>query len=114
MTIRSLMMVLCCLSFFARGASAEENQALFIYGGLSCDDWNGPFVFGKSALRSWLLAFLAEQAAGGYRVNVMAQTSSDKIVKWVDDYCQRRPLDGLAVASIKLLNELADRAAASK
>ena len=113
MTIRTLM-ILCCLSLFAPGASAEENQALFIYGDLSCDSWNGPFVFGKSALRSWLLGFLAEQAAGGYRVNVMAQTSSDKIVKWVDDYCQARPLDGLAVASIKLLNELADRAKASK
>jgi hypothetical protein len=114
MAMRALA-IFCCLWLFAAPASAEENLSLFLYGALSCDEWNGPFVFGKSSLQSWLLSYLAQQADGeAYRLKILPQIKTDQIVQWVDDYCKTHPLDGLAVASTTLMNELAERAAASK
>jgi hypothetical protein len=114
--LASLLAALLFVSaLVARPASAQENDALFEYGGLSCDEWNGHSDLTKAETPKWLMGYLAQQIqSGGYRIDVMKQINPDQIGPWIDGYCRARPLDGLAVAGTALINELAARGAPVK
>jgi hypothetical protein len=100
---------LCCFALCGVPASAQERDALFVYGSLSCDDWLHHSEFSVSALHAWLLDFLVQQNRG-YRINILDRVKSAQILRSIDDYCAIHPLDGLAVAAIALMNDLADQA----
>jgi hypothetical protein len=111
----ALSALLFVSALVARPALAEENDALFEYGGLSCDEWISHSDLSAAETPKWLMGYLAQQVeSGGYRVDVMKQIKSDQIMPWIDNYCRARPLDGLAVAGTALINELALRAAPGK
>jgi hypothetical protein len=96
-------------------AKAEENDALFRYGSLSCDEWVGHSSLTEAEAPKWFLSFLAQQIqATGYRIDLMDQIKSAPVMPWIDAYCRAHPLDGLAVAGTVLTNELAERAVAAK
>jgi len=98
--------LLGCFALCGAPASAQENDALFVYGSLSCDDWDQHSEFSESALHAWLLDLLVQQNRG-YRINILDRVKSAQILRSVDDYCAKHPLDGLAVAAIELMNDLA-------
>jgi hypothetical protein len=101
--------LLCCSALCGAPASAQENDALFVYGSLSCDDWDRYSEFSESALHAWLLDFVVQQNRG-YRINILDRLKSAQILRSIDHYCAIHPLDGLAVAAIELMNDLADQA----
>jgi hypothetical protein len=101
--------------FFKAPALADENDALFRYGSLSCDEWVGHSSLTEAEAPKWFLSFLAQQIqATGYRIDLMDQIKSIQVMPWIDAYCRAHPLDGLAVAGAVLTNELAERAIAAK
>jgi hypothetical protein len=108
------MTVLSSLAFVTP-SKADENDALFRYGSLSCDEWVGHSSLTEAEAPKWFLSFLAQQIqATGYRVDLMDQIKSVQVMPWIDAYCRAHPLDGLAVAGAILTSELAERAVAAK
>jgi hypothetical protein len=111
----ALLMTILLSLLFSAAAKADENDALFRYGSLSCDEWVGHSSLTEAEAPKWFLSFLAQQIqATGYRVDLMDQIKSVQIMPWIDAYCRAHPLDGLAVAGAVLTNELAERAAPAK
>jgi hypothetical protein len=98
---RLLIALLCCLPLCGAPASAQENDALFVHGSLRCDDWDR-----YPALHDWTLSFIVRENRG-YRINILDRVTSVQILREIGRYCQRRPLDGLAVAALELMNDLA-------
>jgi hypothetical protein len=108
------MAAFCSVSFNTQ-VVAEENDALFRYGSLSCDEWIGHSSLTEAEAPKWFLSFLAQQIqATGYRIDLMDQTKSIQVMPWIDAYCRAHPLDGLAVAGTVLINDLAERAVSPK
>jgi hypothetical protein len=112
----ALTALLCFFLLFFDGRTfAEENAALFEYGSLSCDEWIAHSELTEAEARKWFVAAVTQEAKGGdYRIDILGQMNPDQIVAWADNYCRSRPLDGLAVAAMALINELAARATAAK
>jgi hypothetical protein len=60
-------------------------------------------------LHDWLLDFVVQQNRG-YRINILDRVKSAQILRAIDNYCAMHALDGLAVAAIELMNDLAVQA----
>jgi hypothetical protein len=43
----------------------------------------------------------------GYRINILDRVTSAQILREIGRYCQGRTLDGLAVAALEVMNDLA-------
>jgi hypothetical protein len=111
----ALMAALSCFLLFEGRALAEENAALFEYGGLSCDEWIAHSELTEAEAPKWFVGAVTQFAKGGdYRTDILGQMKPDQMVNWADAYCRARPLDGLAVAAMALVNELAGRATLGK
>ena len=105
------LIALSCLSAFAGGALAEENDDLFKYGSQSCDEWVRHTDLTDAETPKWFLNLVAGLSqGGGYRIDLQKKIKPDEAKAWLDRYCAANPLDGLAVAATVLTNELAARA----
>ena len=93
----------------ASQAAAQEDTSILAFDALSCHDWSNPWVLvTKPSLENWTLSYLAGVIANtGYREGAAPQITPAQVVVWIDDYCARRPLDGLSTASLEFLNDLA-------
>jgi len=111
----ALMALLCFFPFLAGRTHAQENAALFQYGALSCDEWIAHSDLTEAEAPKWLVGAVTQGAkSGDYRIDILGEMKPDQIVSWADTYCRSRPLDGLAVVAMALINELAAKATAAK
>lgn len=111
LSLITALIALGCLSAFAGGASAEENDDLFKYGSQSCDEWVRHSDLTDAETPKWFLSLVAGLSqGGGYRIDLQKEIKPDEAKAWLDGYCAANPLDGLAVAATVLTNELAARA----
>ena len=97
-----------CAILAASQASAQEDPSILAFDALSCHDWNNPWVLvTKQSLQNWTLNYLAGViATTGYREGAAPEITPAQAVVWIDDYCARRPLDGLSTAGLEFLNDL--------
>jgi hypothetical protein len=106
---------LCLAPALAGQTRAAENDDLFKYGSLSCDEWIRHSELTAAETPKWFGDLLAQlYQSGGYRIDILSQIKPDQTTAWLTDYCRAHPLDGLAVAGAVLTNELAARAAIKK
>ncbi len=103
-----LSAAVCAALAIASQAAAQEDTSILAFDALSCHDWNSPSVLTtKPSLQNWVLNFLAGLiATSGYKEGAAPQIVPAQASVWIDDYCQRRPLDGLSTAGLELLNDL--------
>jgi hypothetical protein len=103
-----LSAAICATLATASQAAAQEDTSILAFDALSCHDWNSPSVLTtKQSLQNWTLNFLSGLVAtSGYREDAAPQITPAQAFPWIDDYCQRRPLDGLSTAGLELLNDL--------
>jgi hypothetical protein len=106
-----LSAAVCAALAIASRAAAQEDTSILAFGALSCHDWDNPSVVTtKQSLQNWMLNFLAGLiATSGYREGAAPQIVPVQASAWIDDYCRRRPLDGLSTAGLELLNDLSQR-----
>jgi hypothetical protein len=97
------------LGSVAQPAHAADSGKYMVYGPgtSSCGQW-------VAARRSrqwyeqgvWVLGFVSGY---GYSGPAMAHTDAEAIASWIDNYCQKNPLESIAEAAGRLVEELQAR-----
>lgn len=90
---------------FTQTASA---QGVYIVGGKSCGEWikyRQDGGWDKTVVQNWLMGYLSGIAVGA-RKDFLRRAEGESVYLWVDQYCNANPLDRVATAADKLVNEL--------
>ena len=85
--------------------------AIRIVGTISCGDWVQARQQGglpKDVYSFWVLGFLSGSVIQTNQ-DVLREVNSNAIEIWIDNYCQKNPLDQLAKAADALFEELKAR-----
>jgi hypothetical protein len=113
--IRMLAGFVFALAPLGGAADAQESLTLFGLGSLACDDWIHPADFANAGLKDWFLRFTNDLGAdNSFKANPLKNTTPQKSLEWLDEFCKAHPLTGLNVAGILLVNELSRQAAGAK
>lgn len=79
------------------------------YGGGDCGQWVNESA-SRAYYRNWLAGYMSGLASGnnraGNNVDVLDAASMDAVVVWMDNYCQKNPLERLPAAGLVLFDEL--------
>ncbi len=111
---RLLTTLAACLVFAAPAsvvASQDTVQNRWM-GDATCGGWrNAPGGFSsveKAGLLNWVLGFLSGRTADRGD-NILAEVEVSSVAAWLDDYCDRNPLDYLVTAAFELEKALIAR-----
>lgn len=112
---RTLTALVICFALAPRATSVTAQDVIqFRYmGDLTCGGWrsSAPGNFGavpKAVLLNWVLGFLVGRTAERGD-DLLATVQISSIAAWLDDYCERQPLESLIKAAFDLEKELLAR-----
>lgn len=111
---RHLASLIACLmiSAPASAASAQQPTQYRWMGDLTCGGWRSAprsyETLQKAALLNWVLGLLSGRA-DIHQHDVLANVEVSSVAAWIDDYCDRNPLDDLITASFQLEKALIAR-----
>jgi hypothetical protein len=94
------------LLFFASPAASYTVRGA---GVSSCGAWSKERVRGQSVIKgtylAWVMGYLS-RAAGQHQGDILAFVDPDAVEGWLDNYCDKNPLDNIVDAAEKLEAEL--------
>lgn len=98
----------------ASGSMQRPNQVYFYSypNGDSCGDWTTRRKAGTAQqLEAWMLGFVsAYNAFGSATGDSAGGGNGNALLAWVDQYCEKNPLDRVPAAGFALIAELEKRA----
>ena len=90
-------------------ASTLSAHAVEIRGARSCGKWIAGQADGQSASNeAWLVGFMSGLAFQSNQ-DLLKGTDNESITLWVNNFCQKNPLENLVTAAETLANELAKK-----
>jgi hypothetical protein len=99
----ALIAVLCCASFPSFG------QSVTYFGGVDCGAWINR---NSQTQQAWLTGFLSgmNSSLANPKNDPLAKLiSADQIFIWMDNYCQKNPLETVWSGAHKLYRELGNK-----
>ena len=106
------------LSVLLAGSVSAHGLELYGAGAESCGKW---IEFGKDEImryhfNQWVLGFISAASVFdgakklGFESGELAETDSDTVDAWMENYCRENPLDKIVIAAGVLVGELAEQA----
>lgn len=101
----SKVALMLALGLYVSSASGQVT----IFGGADCGQWIAEKTFAR---KSWLIGFLSGMNAtyeGKNKDPLKALNSPDQAFLWMDNWCNRNPLEKIAIGGQILFLELAEK-----
>jgi hypothetical protein len=105
-----VVMVAVIILVNASPAAAQEGRSVIGAGTVnSCGQWTSRSRSGGDILSQWVAGYLSGLNLKS-DFDGVAGTDFNGLVAWIDNYCRSHPLDPVATAAFKLMDELQSRA----
>ena len=109
--VRLVMLVVIILTSASTEAAAQEEGRSLIGAGTvnSCGQWTSRPRSGGDILSQWVAGYLSGLNMKS-DFDGVAGTDFNGLMAWIDNYCRSHPLEPVATAAFRLMDELQSRA----